>query len=91
MALEININPFKQCISVIFTLFKNFMYLFNSALLQGRWLSTLMSPGKSKEHFCMGLCCCTGFSQVLASRSWSLVVVCGLLIAVASLVAEYGL
>ena len=38
-----------------------------------------------------GLHCCAGFSLVAASRSHSLVVVCRLLIEVASLVAEYGL
>ena len=39
----------------------------------------------------LGLCCCMGFSLVASSRSYSLVVVCGLLIAVASLVAEHRL
>ena len=39
----------------------------------------------------LGLHCCTGFSLVEASRSYPLVVVCWLLIVVASLVAEHGL
>ena len=39
----------------------------------------------------LGLRCCTGFSLVAASGGSSLVVVRGLLIAVASLVAELGL
>ena len=39
----------------------------------------------------LGLCCCVGFSLVAASGGHSPVVVCGLLIAVASLVAEHGL
>ena len=38
-----------------------------------------------------GLCCCVGFSLVVASRGYTLVVVCGLLTAVASPIAEYGL
>ena len=36
------------------------------------------------------LCCCVGFSLVVASRGYSLVAILGLLIAVASLVVEYG-
>ena len=39
----------------------------------------------------LGLCCCTGFSPVAASRGYSLVAVPGLLIALASLVAEHRL
>jgi len=39
----------------------------------------------------VGLCCCEGFSLVVASRGYSLVTVRGLLITVASLVAEHGL
>ena len=39
----------------------------------------------------MDLGCCTGFSLVVASRGYSLVVVSGLLIAVASLIAEQRL
>ena len=39
----------------------------------------------------LGLYCCRGFSLVVASESYSPAVVHGLLIAVASLVAEYGL
>ena len=35
--------------------------------------------------------CCAGFSQVTTSRGYSLIVVCRLLIQVASLVAEQGL
>ena len=38
----------------------------------------------------LGLCCCTGFSLLSASGGSSLVVVCGLLIEVASIV-EHGL
>ena len=39
----------------------------------------------------LGLHCCAGFSLVVVSRGCSLIVVCGLLIAVASLAAEHGL
>ena len=39
----------------------------------------------------MCLCCCTGFSLVAASRGHALGAVHGLLIAVASLVAQHGL
>ena len=39
----------------------------------------------------LGLCCCTGFSPVVASRVYSLVAAHRLLIVVASLVAEHGL
>ena len=39
----------------------------------------------------LGLCCCTGFSLVVASRGYFLGVLRRLLIAVASLVAEHGL
>ena len=44
----------------------------------------------------LGLCCRVGFSLVAAKQGWgvvcsSLVVMCGLLIVVASLVAEHGL
>ena len=39
----------------------------------------------------LGLCCCKGFSQVVASRGYFLVAVYGLLITVAFLVAEYSL
>ena len=38
-----------------------------------------------------GLCCCAGFSLVAVSRGHSLVVVNGLLIGAAPLVAEHGL
>ena len=38
----------------------------------------------------LGLCCCVGFSLVVASWCYSLVVVCRLLIAVASLAVEHG-
>ena len=38
-----------------------------------------------------GLCCCEGFSLIVVSGGYSLVVVCGLLIVVASLVVEHGL
>ena len=39
----------------------------------------------------VGLRCCVGFSLVVASRGYSLVTVHGLLILVASLVAEHKL
>ena len=39
----------------------------------------------------LGLCCHRGFSLVVASTGYSVVVVCGLLIVVASFVAEHGL
>ena len=39
----------------------------------------------------LGLHCCSGFSLVAASGGYSLVAVCGLLIAVASLVVEHRL
>ena len=38
----------------------------------------------------LGLCCCAGFSQVSVSGSYPPVVLCRLLIVVASLVAEHG-
>ena len=38
----------------------------------------------------LGLHCCAGCSLVVVSRGCSLIVVCGLLIAVASLAAEHG-
>ena len=39
----------------------------------------------------LDLHCCTGFSLVVVSGDYSLVAMCGLLIAVASLVWEHGL
>ena len=39
----------------------------------------------------LGLCCCMGFSLVVANGAYPLVAVCGLLIVVASLIAEHGL
>ena len=39
----------------------------------------------------LGLSCCVGFSLVVTSGGYSLVAVCGLLIAVASLVVEHRL
>jgi len=39
----------------------------------------------------LGLCCCEGFSRGVVSGGFSLAVVCGLLIAVASLAVEYRL
>ena len=50
----------------------------------------------SSSQFCLflamlDLCCCEGFSLVVVSRGYSLFVVHGLLIAVASLVAEHGI
>ena len=39
----------------------------------------------------LGLCCCECFSLGVVSGGFSLVVVCGLLIAVASLAVEYRL
>ena len=40
---------------------------------------------------CAELCCCTGFSLVVASRGYSLIAMRGRLIVVASLVVENGL
>ena len=39
----------------------------------------------------LGLCCCMGFSRVAVSGGYSLAVVHGLLISMASLVTEHGL
>ena len=39
----------------------------------------------------LGLLCCLGFSPVVMSKGYSLVVVCGLLISLASLVSEHWL
>ena len=39
----------------------------------------------------LGLCCCMWLSLVVEGGGFSLVVVCGLLIGVASLIAEHGL
>ena len=39
----------------------------------------------------LGLCCCVGFSLVVVSRGYSLVMVPRLLIAVASFVVDHGL
>ena len=39
----------------------------------------------------LGVCCCVGFTLVAASKGYSLVVVCRLLFAVASLVARASL
>ena len=39
----------------------------------------------------LGLCCYTGFSPVAASGGYCVLLVRGLLIAVASLVADHGL
>ena len=39
----------------------------------------------------LGLCCCVGFSLVVASGGHSLVAVCGFLIVGPSLVSEHGL
>ena len=39
----------------------------------------------------LGLHCCVGFSLVAVSGDYSLVVVCRLVLAMASLVAEHGL
>ena len=44
-----------------------------------------------KKILFLGLCCCAGFSLVVESRGCSLVVMHGLLIVVASLVAEHRL
>ena len=40
---------------------------------------------------CPGLHCCAGFGLAAVSAGYSLVVVCGLLIAMASVVVEHGL
>ena len=52
------------------------------------FLSFWLCKSQRPKHF--GLCCCMGFSLVVASRGYSLVAGHGLLIAVASLV-EHGL
>ena len=39
----------------------------------------------------LGLCCCLGFSLVVSSEGYALVVLLRLLITVASLVTEHGL
>ena len=39
----------------------------------------------------LGVCCCVGFSLVVANRGYTLVVVCGFLTAVAYPIAEHGL
>ena len=39
----------------------------------------------------LSLCCCMGFSLVVASGGYSLVAVCGLLIVGPSFVSEHGL
>ena len=38
----------------------------------------------------LGLCCCAGFSLVAAGRGYSVIAVGGLLIVVASVIAEHG-
>ena len=61
-------------------------------------LSTLQHVSESHSFFLsiyvflsmLSFCCCAGFSLVVASRGYTLVVVRGLLIVVASLVAEHG-
>ena len=57
-------------------------------------LQLRLSSLKKKNYFflaVLGLCCCVGFSLVVASEGYSLVVVCGLLIVLASLAVENGL
>ena len=68
----------------------------------GTHLPTLPNPVPSAFFFflnnsiylfifgCAGLCCYTGFSLVVASRDYSLVVVLRLFTAVTSLVSEHG-
>ena len=56
----------------------------------------IQSAGSPVNFICLflavlGLHCCTGFSLVMESGGYSLASVRGLLIAVASLVAEHGL
>ena len=46
---------------------------------------------KKKILVVLGLCCCMGFSLVVVSRGCSLVTVPGLLIVMASVVAEQGI
>ena len=57
---------------------------FSLSLLKNNFIYLLISG-------CAGFCCCSGSSLVAASRNYSLVAVPGLLIVVASLVAEHGL
>ena len=42
-------------------------------------------------QLCWVFCYCVGFSLAVGSRGYSLVVSCGLLIVVGSLIAEHGL
>jgi len=62
------------------------------------WRNVYSSPLPIKKNIftylflaVLGLHCCTNFSLVAVSRGYSLVAVHGLLIVVASLVAEHGL
>ena len=66
-----------QVSSVLFVLFNNFIFCFFFFFFF--FLAVL------------GLCSCGGSSPVVASGTYSLVVVCRLLIAMASLVTEHGL
>ena len=52
------------------------------------FLSFWLCKSQRPKHF--GLCCCMGFSLVVASKDYSLVEVRGLLIEETSSVAEHG-
>ena len=54
-------------------------------------LSSFFKKGIYLSLAVLGLSCCVGFSLVVASGGYSLLAVCGLLIAVASLVVEHRL
>ena len=54
-------------------------------------LSSFFIKGIYLSLAVLGLSCCVGFSLVVASGGYSLRAVCGLLIAVASLVVEHRL
>ena len=55
------------------------------------FLLHLINLGTVKFLAVLGLRCCSGFSLVVVSRSYSLAAMCQLLIVVASLVVEHGL
>ena len=65
------------------TTFFSFFFFFKSTIFYTSFLNLFLVA--------LGLHCCAGFSLAVESRSYSLVVVCRLLIKVASLVVEHGL
>ena len=72
-------SAFCQTFSHAFLAFQQSNIFFNNFIFISLFLAVL------------GLCCCTGSSLVALSGGHCLVAVCGLLIAVTSLVAEHGL